>query len=170
MNQRKTLFNNNGRLFVGGMDCEDIVKEFHSPIYVFDQKHIEDVCKTFTDSLSESYGDGMISYASKAFCCKEIYRIISKFNMGADVVSLGELFTAKSAKVQPLAKSLVPKYTAITSGVSPSLLCSWVALVLPYTQTLSPEKELFTNTSIPVVSATRFHQVWSTLITSLLLP
>lgn len=97
MNQRKTLFNNNGRLIVGGMDCEDIVKEFHSPIYVFDQKHIEDVCKTFTDSLSEFYGDGMISYASKAFCCKEIYRIISKFNMGADVVSLGELFTAKSA-------------------------------------------------------------------------
>ena len=36
----------------------------------------------------------MVCYASKAFCCKEICRIISDENCGLDVVSGGELYTA----------------------------------------------------------------------------
>ncbi len=97
MNTRNTLkVNNYGRLEIGGLDVNDIVKEFGTPLYVMDKKHIKDMCATYTNSLKDYYGNGMISYASKAFCCKEIYRIINDFGMGADVVSIGELKTALS--------------------------------------------------------------------------
>ncbi|HOV41337.1 MAG TPA: diaminopimelate decarboxylase, partial [Oscillospiraceae bacterium] len=40
--------------------------------------------------------NGLVCYASKAFCCKEICRIMKEEDMGLDVVSGGELFTALS--------------------------------------------------------------------------
>lgn len=96
MNQRDTLKIIKNDLIIGGMTAKELATKFGTPLYVFDQKHIEDMCETFTKSLNKYYGDGLVSYASKAFCCKEIYRIISQYNMGADVVSLGELKTALS--------------------------------------------------------------------------
>lgn len=96
MNERQTLNVKNGRLKIAGLDCEDLVNQYGSPLYVLDVKHVEDMCKTFTDALNNYYGFGMVSYASKAFCCKEIYRIIKTLGLGADVVSAGELFTALS--------------------------------------------------------------------------
>ena len=39
----------------------------------------------------------MIAYASKAFSCLEIYRIINQMGLGADSVSAGELYTANKA-------------------------------------------------------------------------
>lgn len=96
MNERQTLNVKNGRLKIAGLDCEDLVNQYGAPLYVLDVKHVEDMCKTFTDALNNYYGFGMVSYASKAFCCKEIYRIIKTLGLGADVVSAGELFTALS--------------------------------------------------------------------------
>ena len=98
MNSRETLMSNqDGILNIGGVSAINLVKNFGTPLYVLDVKHVEDMCFAFTDSLKKFYGDGYVSYASKAFCCKEIYRIIDKFGMHADVVSFGELYTAISA-------------------------------------------------------------------------
>ena len=44
----------------------------------------------------DSNGAGLACYASKAFCCKEMCRIIAEEGMGLDVVSIGELYTALS--------------------------------------------------------------------------
>ena len=98
MNQRDTLKIENNKLIIGGVACRDLVNQYGTPLYVFDQKHVEDMCEVFSNALKNYYGSGMVSYASKAFCCKEIYRIIDKFGLGADVVSLGELKTALSVK------------------------------------------------------------------------
>ena len=46
----------------------------------------------------------MICYASKAFSCKEMYRIIKSLGIGIDIVSGGELYTAKSVSF-PLEKA-----------------------------------------------------------------
>ena len=40
---------------------------------------------------------GLVLYASKAFCCKRMYRILNEEGLGADVVSGGELYTALQA-------------------------------------------------------------------------
>ena len=98
MNQRETLkYNNQGVLEIGGASCVELAKQFGTPLYVMDQDYIEKMCKIFSETLNAEYGDGLITYASKAFCCKEMYRVINAVGIGADAVSLGELYTAKSA-------------------------------------------------------------------------
>ena len=96
MNQRNTLKYNKNILEIGGVSTLDLVKKFSTPLYVFDEQHILNMCNVFDSSLKKHYGNGMISYASKAFCCKEIYRLVNSCNLGADVVSGGELATALS--------------------------------------------------------------------------
>ena len=98
MNQRNTLkINDKNHLEIGGIDCLTLRETYGTPLYVMDQEYIENMCKIFHKTLKEEYGEGMICYASKAFSCLEIYRIIKNMGIGADSVSLGELFTAKKA-------------------------------------------------------------------------
>lgn len=97
MNQRETLkINNNGNLEIGHVECSKLAKEYGTPLYVFDKSYIENMCKTYGDTLRKEYGDGLICYASKAFSCKDIYRTVNSCGIGADVVSGGELYTALS--------------------------------------------------------------------------
>lgn len=98
MNTRETLISKDGILEISGLSAKSLIKKFGSPLYVMDVSYIEKMCETFTSSLEEYYGYGQIFYASKAFCCKEIYRIINNYDMGADSVSIGEMYTAKKAK------------------------------------------------------------------------
>ena len=98
MNQRNTLkINDKNHLEIGGIDCLTLRETYGTPLYVMDQDYIENMCKIFDKTLKEEYGEGMICYASKAFCCMGIYRLINSMGIGADSVSLGELFTAKKA-------------------------------------------------------------------------
>ncbi len=95
MNQRQTLkINNKGHLEIAGADTVDLAAEFGTPLYVMDKSYIKNMCNVFVKTLAAEYGEGLISYASKAFCCKEIYRTIDSCGLGADVVSGGELYTA----------------------------------------------------------------------------
>ncbi len=98
MNERQTLkINDFGHLEIGGVDCQTLKEQYGTPLYVMDQTYIENMCKIYAETLKNEYGDGMIAYASKAFSCLEIYRIINKMGIGADSVSAGEMFTAKTA-------------------------------------------------------------------------
>lgn len=97
MNTRDTLsVNENGQLQIGGVSVKDLASLYGTPLYVFDKSYIKKICTGFSESLEKYYGKGKIFYASKAFSCKEIYRITGDLGLGADVVSLGEMFTALS--------------------------------------------------------------------------
>ncbi len=87
--------NEKGHLTIGGLDCVELIKEFGSPLYVFDEDIIRRNCTQFRESIDESYdSNGLCLYASKAFCCKEMCRIIADEKCGLDVVSGGEIYTA----------------------------------------------------------------------------
>ena len=97
MNERDTLkINENNELEIGGITCDALAKEYGTPLYVMDKKYIENMCNIYSETLKNEYGEGLICYASKAFSCKEIYRVVNSCNIGADVVSGGELYTALS--------------------------------------------------------------------------
>ena len=97
MNQRETLkVNSIGHLEIGGIDTLDLAKKYGTPLYVMDEQYIEDMCRIYDQTIKNEYGDGLICYASKAFSCKEIYRIAKRIGIGVDSVSGGELYTAKS--------------------------------------------------------------------------
>lgn len=99
MNARATLkINNKGHLEIGGTDTVELVKKFPTPIYVFDERYIRDMCRAYRNVITEQYdGNGIVLFASKAFSCKAIYKIIASENLGCDVVSGGELYTAIQA-------------------------------------------------------------------------
>lgn len=89
--------NPNGNLEIGGCDCVALAQKYGTPLYVMDEELIRKNCKTYKNSIEKHYdGNGLVLYASKAFSCKAIYRIVKEEGLGIDVVSGGELYTALS--------------------------------------------------------------------------
>lgn len=94
--------NEQGHLTVGGMDTVELAKEYGTPLYVMDEGLIREHCRSFRESMDEYYGgQGLVCYASKAFCCKAMCRIMLEEGLGLDVVSEGELYTALSVGFPP---------------------------------------------------------------------
>lgn len=90
--------NENGNLTIGGVDTTALAQQYGTPLYVFDEEKIRDSCRRFKDSIDRFYGGkGMVCYASKAFSCMEMCRIVNDEGLGLDVVSGGELYTAIKA-------------------------------------------------------------------------
>lgn len=96
MNERDTLkVNRNGHLEIGGADSMDLATKFGTPLYVFDEVHIRNMMRVYSDTINKEYGgNGLVLYASKAFSCMAIYAIAKQEGIGVDVVSGGELYTA----------------------------------------------------------------------------
>lgn len=89
--------NEKGHLTIGGCDTTELANQFGTPAIVYDENEIRKNCSAFVSSIEENYGgNGLVLYASKAFSCKEMYRIVNSEKMGVDVVSGGELYTALS--------------------------------------------------------------------------
>lgn len=90
--------NEKGHLTIGGCDTVDLAAQYGTPLYVMDEAQIRAHCRAFVQSIEKNYnGHGRVLYASKAFCCKEMCRIAAQENLGLDVVSGGELYTALCA-------------------------------------------------------------------------
>ena len=93
--------NEKNHLTLDNIDTVEVAGQFGTPLYLMSENQITANCQSYVDALESAYDDGLILYASKAFSCKEIYRIVSRLGMGADVVSEGELYTALKAGMSP---------------------------------------------------------------------
>ncbi|MGI6584437.1 MAG: diaminopimelate decarboxylase [Lutisporaceae bacterium] len=82
--------------FFSECDTVELVKEYGTPLYVISEDIIMERLNEIKHSFSEKYQDVQAYYASKAFLTKEMARIIKREGLGLDVVSGGELYTAKS--------------------------------------------------------------------------
>ncbi|MDD4688984.1 MAG: diaminopimelate decarboxylase [Eubacteriales bacterium] len=90
--------NNQGMLTLGGISLKDIAKKYGTPAYVMDEDTIVKNACVYRDATKKYYdGESLILYASKAFSCKYIYKLVSELGLGTDVVSGGELYTALKA-------------------------------------------------------------------------
>ena len=88
----------NGVLCIGGANALDIVKEYGTPVYVMDEDLIRKNCRIYKNAMDKHYGgNGLVLYASKAFSCKRMVKIVKEEGLGLDVVSGGELYTAIKA-------------------------------------------------------------------------
>ncbi|MCK9478008.1 MAG: diaminopimelate decarboxylase [Firmicutes bacterium] len=85
-------------LTIGGADVSELAKEYKTPLYIMDEDKIRENCRLYKKALDEHYnGNGLVLYASKAFCCLRICSIANEEGLGLDVVSGGELYTAIKA-------------------------------------------------------------------------
>ena len=88
----------NGHLFFAGQDTVELAKQYGTPLYLLDEDKIRENCRVYTKAFKKHFGPGARPlYASKANAFKHIYQIMREENMGIDVVSSGEIYTALQA-------------------------------------------------------------------------
>ncbi|TEU16034.1 MAG: diaminopimelate decarboxylase [Dehalococcoidia bacterium] len=88
--------NNQGQLVIGGCGVVDLVKEFGTPLYLFDEATLRQKCREFKEEFGKYYPDTLVIYASKAFLNRALALIFKEEGLGLDIVSGGELSIAHS--------------------------------------------------------------------------
>lgn len=96
-----TLTYINNELTMHQIPLKQIAEEYGTPLFVYDEEMIRNQCRRFHNALKDSGLTYTISYASKAFSNIQLFNLMAEENMGLDVVSEGELFTALHSSVDP---------------------------------------------------------------------
>lgn len=87
-----------GRLIFAGADTVALAEKYGTPLYLMDEEKIRANCRAYRTALDACVCPGSSAiYASKACSFAGIYKIIAEEGLGADVVSAGEIYTAKKA-------------------------------------------------------------------------
>ncbi len=81
-----------GWLAIGDCSTADLVREFGTPLFVYDEEHLRARCREAVDT----FGDG-VSYAGKAFLCLAMARLVHEEGMHLDVATGGEMHVALRA-------------------------------------------------------------------------
>ncbi len=90
--------NEAGHLMFAGQDTTALAQEYGTPLMLLDEIAIRNRCREYKNAMKEVFPEGSVPlYASKALSFKQIYRIMAEEEMGIDVVSSGELYTAVNA-------------------------------------------------------------------------
>jgi diaminopimelate decarboxylase len=88
------------QLEIGGCELQQLVEQYGSPLYILDEFTLRTACSQYRDSFATYYGgESLVIYASKAWSCMAVCRIIDSEGLGFDVVSGGELYTTLEAGV-----------------------------------------------------------------------
>ena len=90
--------NEKGHLTFAGYDTVELAEKYGTPLYLMDEDKIRDHVRAYKTAMAEYFPAGsMPEFASKAFSCKQIYRIMAEEGIDIDVVSPGEIYTAAAA-------------------------------------------------------------------------
>ncbi|MCL2419462.1 MAG: diaminopimelate decarboxylase [Conexibacteraceae bacterium] len=93
--------NERGHLEIGGCDAIDLVREFGTPAYVVAEEDLRARARAFVDGLAAHHPDSEVLFASKAFPCTAVYRVLAEEGLGCDVASGGELALALRGGFEP---------------------------------------------------------------------
>ncbi len=96
-----TRVNEQGRLEVGGCDVVELAREFGTPAYVVAEDDLRDRARAFIQALAARHRDYDVLFASKAFPCTAVYRVLAEEGLACDVASGGELSLALRGGFDP---------------------------------------------------------------------
>ena len=82
-----------GRLVVGGCDVAELARGFGTPLVVYDEMELRARCREY----AAAFGAGRVAYASKAFLCQAMARLVNEEGLSLDVATGGELYIALTA-------------------------------------------------------------------------
>lgn len=94
-------YNDRGELTMGGTSLKTIAQSFGTPTIVYDEHQIRSQMQRFHTAFQKSGLNYSISYASKAFTCLQMVKLVQEEGLELDVVSEGELYTALEAGFDP---------------------------------------------------------------------
>lgn len=89
--------NDRGHLEIGGCDTVELAHRFGTPLYVLDESLFRQNCRDYYRSFTGKYGAEVI-YAAKALLNTAVCRLVEEEGLGLDLVSGGELYTARQAR------------------------------------------------------------------------
>src|SRR6185503_19551184 len=81
-----------GSLSIGGVDLVGLAGEFGTPLYVYDEDELRARCREYRANFG-----GRVAYASKAFLCTAMARLVADEGLDLDVATGGELHVALHA-------------------------------------------------------------------------
>lgn len=83
-----------GELFIGGCSVLELAETYGTPLFIYDEEHV----RARAREAVAAFGPG-VAYASKAFLCRAMARLVHDEGMDIDVSTAGEFHIARSAGV-----------------------------------------------------------------------
>jgi diaminopimelate decarboxylase len=90
-----------GMLVIGGCRADDLAAEFGTPVLVVAEEALRARAREYADELSSRWPNSRAVFASKAFPCTAVQRVMVDEGLGLDVAGGGEILTALKAGVDP---------------------------------------------------------------------
>ena len=90
-----------GMLTVGGCRADDLAAEFGTPVLVVAESALRARAREYADELARRWPKSRVVFASKAFPCTAVQRVMVEEGLGLDVAGGGEILTALKAGVDP---------------------------------------------------------------------
>ncbi len=90
-----------GRLQLGGCDALELAAEFGTPAYVVVEDDLRARARAFMGAFAAHGDDFAVHFASKAFACTAVARVLQEEGLCCDVASGGELTMALRAGFAP---------------------------------------------------------------------
>jgi diaminopimelate decarboxylase len=88
-------------LSVGGCRVDDIAAEFGTPALVVAEPALRTRAREYVDELAARWPRSRVAFASKAFPCTAVQRLMVEEGLGLDVAGGGEIVTALKAGIDP---------------------------------------------------------------------
>ena len=74
--------NEKGHLTFAGYDTVELAEKYGTPLYLMDENKIRAHVRTYKNAMAKYMPEGSLpEFASKAFSCKQIYRIMAEEGM-----------------------------------------------------------------------------------------
>src|SRR3954467_12323783 len=90
-----------GILTVEGCRADALATEFQTPVLVVSEPALRARAREYADGLAARWPRSRVVFASKAFPCTAVQRVMAEERLGLDVAGAGEIATALKAGVDP---------------------------------------------------------------------
>lgn len=88
-----------GDVTISGVSAASLAKECGTPLYIFDETGLEQTMQAYVNDFKSDEFETRVVFASKAFSNKAVLKLCAENGLYIDSVSLGEIYTAKSAGI-----------------------------------------------------------------------
>jgi len=90
-----------GELVVGGCRLADLAARWGTPLFVLAEEAVRTQVRRYRQALGAQWPNSRMVWASKAFPCTAVYRLMASEGIGVDVAGAGELAMALAGGVDP---------------------------------------------------------------------
>ena len=90
-----------GGLVVDGCRASDLAAEFGTPVQVVSETALRSRAREYTREFAARWSNSRVVFASKAFPCTAVQRVMCEEGVGLDVAGGGEIVTALRAGADP---------------------------------------------------------------------